>query len=74
MTDSCLIGSIRETFLFPELRKYLSATAPEASVWFYRGQSREADVVIEKAGTGNTKHLEPRMPRLPARMRQRQPS
>ena len=48
VTDSYLIGSIWETFLFSELRKYLSATAPEASVWFYRDQSREADFVIEK--------------------------
>ena len=48
VTDSYLIGSIWETFLFSELRKYLSVTAPEASVWFYRDQSREADFVIEK--------------------------
>ena len=48
VTDSYLVGSIWETFLFSELRKYLSATAPEASVWFYRDQSREADFVIEK--------------------------
>ena len=30
VSDSYLIGSIWETFLFAELRKYLSATAPEA--------------------------------------------
>ena len=48
VADSYMIGSIWETFLFSELRKYLSATAPEASVWFYRDQSREADFVIEK--------------------------
>ena len=48
VTDSYLIGSIWETFLFSELRKYLSAVAPEASVWFYRDQSREVDFVIEK--------------------------
>ena len=48
--DSYLIGAIWETFVFGELRKYLSATAPEASVWFYRDQSREVDFVIEKDG------------------------
>ena len=48
VTDSYLIGSIWETFLFSELRKYLSAVAPEATVWFYRDQSREVDFVIEK--------------------------
>ena len=48
VTDSYLIGPIWETFLFSELRKYLSATAPEASIWFYRDQSREVDFVIEK--------------------------
>ena len=36
--------------MFAELRKYLSATAPEASIWFYRDQSREVDFVIEKDG------------------------
>ncbi len=50
MTDSYLIGSIWETFVFAELRKYLSATAPEASVRFYRDQSREVDFLIEKDG------------------------
>ena len=48
VTDSYLIGSIWETFLFSELRKYLSTAAPEASVWFYQDQSREVDFVIEK--------------------------
>ena len=50
VTDSYLIGSIWETLVFAELRKYLSATAPEASIWFYRDQSREVDFVIEKDG------------------------
>ena len=50
VSDSYLIGAIWETFLFAELRKYLSATAPEASIWFYRDQSREVDFVIEKDG------------------------
>ena len=48
VTDSYLVGSIWETFLFSELRKYLSAAAPEASVRFYQDQSREVDFVIEK--------------------------
>ena len=48
--DSYLIGAIWETFVFGELRKYLSATAPEASLRFYRDQSREVDFVIEKDG------------------------
>ena len=48
VTDSYLIGSIWETFLFSELRKYLSTAAPEASVCFYQDQSREVDFVIEK--------------------------
>lgn len=48
--DSYLIGAIWETFVFGELRKYLSATAPEASLWFYRDQSREVDFVVEKDG------------------------
>ena len=48
--DSYLIGAIWETFVFGELRTYLSATAPEASLWFYRDQSREVDFVIEKDG------------------------
>ena len=50
VSDSYLIGAIWETFLFAELRKYLTATAPEASIWFYRDQSREVDFVIEKDG------------------------
>ncbi len=50
VSDSYLIGAIWETFLFAELRKYLTATAPEASVWFYRDLAREVDFVIEKDG------------------------
>lgn len=50
VSDSYLIGAIWETFLFAELRKYLSATAPEVSIWFYRDQSREVDFVIQKDG------------------------
>lgn len=50
VSDSYLIGAIWETFLFAELRKYLSATAPEASIWFYRDHSCEVDFIIEKDG------------------------
>ncbi len=50
VTDSYMIGSIWETLVFAELRKYLSATTPEASIGFYRDQSREVDFVIEKDG------------------------
>ena len=48
VTDSYMIGSVWETFLFAELRKYLSVVAPEATVRFYRDQSREVDFVIDK--------------------------
>ena len=50
VTQTYLIGAIWETFLYGELRKYLSIEAPEASVWFYRDQSREVDFVIERDG------------------------
>jgi hypothetical protein len=45
-----LIGAIWETFVFGELRKYLNLSAPEATLWFYRDQSKEIDFVIEKDG------------------------
>lgn len=48
VSTSYLIGAIWETFVFGELRKYLSTAAPEASLWFYRDQSREVDFVIER--------------------------
>ena len=48
LAASYLVGAIWETFLFGELRKALAAAAPQASVWFYRDQSREVDFVIEK--------------------------
>ena len=48
VSTSYLIGAIWETFVFGELRKYLSIAAPEASLWFYRDQSREVDFVIER--------------------------
>ncbi len=50
VTESYLIGAIWETFVFGELRKYLSLAAPEASIWHYRDQSRETDFIIEKDG------------------------
>ena len=50
VTQSYLIGAIWETFVFGELRKYLRVEAPEASLWFYRDQSREVDFVIDRNG------------------------
>ncbi len=50
VTQTYLIGAIWETFLYGELRKYLNLEAPEASVRFYRDQSREVDFVIERDG------------------------
>ena len=50
LTQSYLIGAIWETFVFGELRRYLGAESPEASVWFYRDQSREVDFMIERNG------------------------
>lgn len=48
VAESYLIGAIWETFVFGELRKYLRVDAPEATVWFYRDQSREVDFVIDR--------------------------
>ena len=50
VTESYLVGAIWETFVFGELRKYLSLAAPEATIWHYRDQSRETDFIIEKDG------------------------
>ncbi len=50
VTQSYLIGAIWETFVFGELRKYIGIEAPEASLWFYRDQSREVDFLIERNG------------------------
>ena len=50
LTESYLIGAIWETFLCGELRKHLRIEAPEATLWFYRDQSREVDFVIDKDG------------------------
>ena len=46
--ESYLIGSIWETFLFSEIRKSIRAVAPEATIWFYRDQSREVDFIFER--------------------------
>ena len=50
VTESYLVGAVWETFVFCELRKYLSLAAPEATIWYYRDQSRETDFIIEKDG------------------------
>ena len=50
VAQSYLIGAIWETLVFGELRKYIGIEAPEASLWFYRDQSREIDFVIERDG------------------------
>jgi len=65
VNDSYLVGSIWETFLLSELRKYLSVAAPEATVRFYRDQSREVDFVIEK--DARTTLAEAKWKELPSR-------
>ncbi len=50
VTGSYLVGAIWETFVFGELRKHLSLSAPQATIWHYRDQSRETDFIIEKDG------------------------
>ncbi len=40
------LGHIWETFVYSELRKYVALTHPEASIWFYRDQQKEADFLI----------------------------
>ena len=50
VAGSYLVGAIWETFVFGELRKYLSLAAPQATIWHYRDQSRETDFIIEKDG------------------------
>lgn len=50
LEENYLVGAIWETFVFGELRKYLNLEAPEASLWFYRDQSREVDFVIDRNG------------------------
>jgi predicted AAA+ superfamily ATPase len=48
--NSSLKGGLWETFVFGELRKSLYLTVPEASLWFYRDRSREADFLISYGG------------------------
>ncbi|MCY4263092.1 MAG: DUF4143 domain-containing protein [Candidatus Dadabacteria bacterium] len=50
VTGSYLVGAIWEAFVFGELRKHLSLSAPQATIWHYRDQSRETDFIIEKDG------------------------
>ena len=50
VSQNYLIGAIWETFVFGELRKFIGIESPEASLWFYRDQSREVDFVIERNG------------------------
>jgi predicted AAA+ superfamily ATPase len=44
--SSPFLGNIWETFVFAELRKTLFLERPEASLWFYRDQQKEADFII----------------------------
>jgi len=46
--SSPLTGAIWETFVFGEIRKWLSCYRPEWTVWFYRDQEqREADFLVQ---------------------------
>jgi predicted AAA+ superfamily ATPase len=44
--DSPHLGHLWETFVLSELRKSLFLRHPEATLWFYRDQQKEADFVI----------------------------
>ncbi len=46
LASSYLIGSLWETFVYSELRKYLFLMRPEASIWFYRDPTKEVDFLI----------------------------
>lgn len=50
LLDSPHLGHLWETFVCAELRKYLFIHRPEASLWYYRDQQREADFVISCGG------------------------
>lgn len=50
LLDSPHLGPLWETFVCAELRKILSVRWPEATLWYYRDQSREADFVISHGG------------------------
>ncbi len=47
--SSYLIGAIWETYVFNELKKSIKRLNPEASMWFYRDQSREVDFILERS-------------------------
>ena len=51
LTDSALLGSIWEAFVYAELRKGLAARAPDHQLWFYRDQrGREVDFIVQGRG------------------------
>jgi uncharacterized protein len=51
LRKSPLSGSIWETFVFSELRKFFSLNQPHAKIWFYRdAQALEVDFVISVSG------------------------
>ncbi len=50
LSDSYLVGSIWETYVFSELRKYLIVHHPEAQIWFFRDQGYEVDFLIVYKG------------------------
>lgn len=51
VSQSHLLGAIFETFIFGELRKYISIKKPQATIWFYRDQTKEIDFVILESNT-----------------------
>lgn len=50
LLDSPHLGHLWETFVCAELRKTLAIHRPEATLWYYRDQQREADFVISCGG------------------------
>lgn len=50
LPHSSYLGAIWESFVLSELRKNLSASLPDASIWFYRDQQREVDFLISYGG------------------------
>ena len=46
LLGSSSLGAVWETFVFAELRKHLSLSSPEASLWFYRDQLKEVDFLV----------------------------
>jgi predicted AAA+ superfamily ATPase len=47
---SPLLGSVWETFVYAELRKYQRAHQGSVNLFFYRDRSREIDFVVPKGG------------------------